>query len=166
MEHTGELRKSQSRPHSGFELLLWGIFFWFHLANHFDLSGSQSGLDVSQDPPMWARAPLSQDAFYHKGLGVKGLLTHNSLVASKESFCACVVRKSPDENEQYEVTGGAQPPCLNCPAILVLVNRLTIWVILVSVHWIESPVALPWGGPSTSCLSRKALQRGRGSICN
>ena len=54
-----------------FEFLSWDISSSFPLANHFDLSGSQSIFGISQDPPMWAHASLNQDGFYCKGLWVE-----------------------------------------------------------------------------------------------
>ena len=45
----------------------------FPLANHFP--GSQPILGVSQDPPMYAHASLSQDRFYCQGLWVEHPLT-------------------------------------------------------------------------------------------
>ena len=62
--HRGELRVSRVVPSWQFELLSWGISSGFPLANHFDLPGSQSTFDVSQDPPMCLHASLSQDGFY------------------------------------------------------------------------------------------------------
>ena len=50
-----------------YDSLLWGISSRFPLANHFDLSGSQSLFGISQDPSMCAQASLSQDGFYQKG---------------------------------------------------------------------------------------------------
>ena len=41
-------------PSWQFELLLWAISSGFPLANRFDLPGSESMFDISQDPPMCA----------------------------------------------------------------------------------------------------------------
>ena len=40
----------------------------FPLANHFDSPDSESLFGISQDPPMYAHAFLSQDGFYLTGL--------------------------------------------------------------------------------------------------
>ena len=48
-----------------------GISSGFPLADHFDVSVSESILGLSQDSPMRAYASLSQDAFYCKGLWVE-----------------------------------------------------------------------------------------------
>ena len=37
------------------------------MANYFDLSGSESILGISQDPPMCAHTALRQDGFYLRG---------------------------------------------------------------------------------------------------
>ena len=53
-----------------FKSLKWGVSFWFPLADHFDLSASQSTFGVSQNPSIWAHASLSQDGFYQENLWV------------------------------------------------------------------------------------------------
>ena len=61
------------------------------MANYFDLSGSESILGISQDPPMCAHTALRQDGFYLRGLWVVSILSITPLLNSKEPFCACVV---------------------------------------------------------------------------
>ena len=66
--HRGELRVSRVVPSWQFELLSWGISSGFPLANHFDLPGSQSIFDLSQNPPMGVCQSLGQDGFQGRGL--------------------------------------------------------------------------------------------------
>ena len=56
-------------PSWQFELLLWGISSRFPLANHFDLTSSQSIFGISQDPTMCADTSLRQDVFSAKAVG-------------------------------------------------------------------------------------------------
>ena len=67
-----------------------GYSFRFPLANHFDLSGSQSIFGIAQDPPTCVHESLNQDGFYRKGLWVESLDITPPLT-SKEPFCARVV---------------------------------------------------------------------------
>ena len=133
-----------------FEWLWWGIFSMFPLANHFDLPGSQVLFGVSQDLPLCAHASLSQDGFYQKGIWKYHPLSLLPVWPARNIFWACVVWEvSWFQNEKRCGLGRAQPPRLNCPAILVL-EFLSIGN--------ESPVTLPWEGPSASCLRTSAIR--------
>ena len=55
-------------PSWQFKSLIWGISSGFPLANHFDLPGSQSIFDLSQNPPMGVCQSLGQDGFQGRGL--------------------------------------------------------------------------------------------------
>ena len=61
---------SESRALWKFKSLVWGISSWFSLVNHLNFPGSKCIFGVSQDPPICARASLSQDEFYQRGLKV------------------------------------------------------------------------------------------------
>ena len=65
----GRLRERVA-PLWQFKSLIWGISSGFPLANHFNLTGSKSVFGIYQDFPMCARASLSQDGFYRRGLWV------------------------------------------------------------------------------------------------
>ena len=59
-----------------FKSLIWGTSSVFPLTNHFDLPGSESVFGASQDLPVCARASLSQDVVYQRGLWVVSLSWH------------------------------------------------------------------------------------------
>ena len=118
--HIGRLREREScwvAASWQFGFLFGSISFWFPLANHFDLPGSWFKFGVSQDPPMCAHAPLSQDRFYQKGIWVKHLLTLLPF-GLKRAFSVHVRSgRSPDfEHEKYVVWTG--------PSFLALVVLL------------------------------------------
>ena len=76
---------------------------------------------------------------------------HCSLLACKEPFlCMCGLRGFLISEQKICGLGRAQPPHLNCSAILVL-EFLSIGN--------ESPINLPWEGPSASCLRRTSVIR-------
>ena len=78
----------------------------FPLTNHFDLPGSQSLFGISQDPPMYAHASLSQDGFYRKGIWVEHPLTE-LFFGLQEAFLHRCGQWSPDfANEKYVVWTG------------------------------------------------------------
>ena len=106
--HTGRLRERESLSLAlmQFESLLWGISLGFPLANHYDLPGSQSLFGISQDPPMYAHASLSQDGFYRKGIWVEHPLTE-LFFGLQEAFLHRCGQWSPDfANEKYVVWTG------------------------------------------------------------
>ena len=76
----------------------------FPLANHFP--GSQPILGVSQDPPMYAHASLSQDGFYRKGIWVEHPLTE-LFFGLQEGFLHMCGQRAPDfMKEKYVVWTG------------------------------------------------------------
>ena len=90
--------------------LIWCISSGFSLANHFDLPGSQSIFDISQDRSMCAHACLSQYGSYCKGLWA---FVHHSL---------CMYGWGDLLTSGMRNMWSRQGPAssLNCPAILVL----------------------------------------------
>ena len=126
-----------------FKSLTWGISSEFPLANHYDLTGSQSLSGVSQDPPMCAHTSLSQDESYWKGIWVGHPLTW--LPFGLQGTFSAYVRsgRSPDfRNKKYVVCAGSSLPA-KLPCFLVLKFQ--------SIEN-ESPIALPWEYSSASCL--------------
>ena len=85
-------------PGTPLESLFWGIPFRFPLANHFDLSGSESVFGISQNPLMCAYSSLSQDGLWWRSLWEVDI-TYCEVMSppfsstSKKPFCACVVRE-------------------------------------------------------------------------
>ena len=51
-----------------FKSLMCGISFRFPLANHFDLSGSESRFGISEDPRMYAYTSPRHDGFYQRAI--------------------------------------------------------------------------------------------------
>ena len=97
-----------------------GHFIWFSFSSSFDLPGSQSIFDASEDPPMSAHASLSQDGSYHKGLWVDHPLTSLPFDLQGAFLCLCG-RAGLLTWRMREMWPGQGPAsCLNCPAILVL----------------------------------------------
>ena len=112
-----------------------GRFIWFSFGSSFDLPGSQSIFDASEDPPMSAHASLSQDGSYHKGLWVDHPLTSLPFDLQGAFLCLCG-RAGLLTWRMREMWPGQGPAsCLNCPAILVLEFQFTEN---------ESPIVLPW----------------------
>lgn len=101
---------------------MWN-FFWFSFeADHFDFSGSQSIFGIPQDPPVHVYASLSQDGFCKEACGWFASPSI-ILLTSKDTFCACVVRRSLHlQNEKYVIFYllSGQGSSLHCPIILIL----------------------------------------------
>ena len=120
--------------------LIWGIFSSFPLANHFDLPGSQFIFGISQDSSMCAHASLSQDGFYH--IWVEHPLALLPIWPTRSLSVYGWCRRSSDfRNEK----------CLGRARPLVIVVLLFLFLEKSTRN--ESPIALPWGSPSTSCHS-------------
>ena len=134
----GRLRERvRVTPAWQFELLLWGISSGFPLSGCFDLPGSQSVFDISEDPPMCVHASLSQDGFYPKGLWVDHPLTSPPFDLQGAFLCMCGPGGLLTSRMREMWPGQGPASCLNCPALLVLESQFT---------GNESPIALPWQG--------------------
>ena len=70
-------------PSWQFKSLIWGISSGFPLADHFDLPGSESIFDLSQNPPVGVCPSLGQDGFQERGLW---LARHHSLFGLQRAF--------------------------------------------------------------------------------
>ena len=95
-----------------------GHFFWVSFADHFDLLGSESMFSISQDPPMRARASLSQDGFYRRGIWAKHLLTSLPFRPPQSLSAHVWVGRSPDLRLRNMWSQQGPASSLNCPAIL------------------------------------------------
>ena len=139
--HMSGLRDSHwVTPSWQFELLLWGIYSGFPLANHFDLPGSHSMFSLSQDPSMCAHAPLSQDELYCKDLWVEHPLTSLPIDLHGIFLCVCGLGGLLTSRVRNMWSGRGSVSSLSCPAFLILEFQST---------GNQFPIALPcvgqWG---------------------
>ena len=148
--------EEQSCPCGTLNHLYGGIYSWFSLAVHFDLSGSESIFSISQDLPLCVHASLNQDGFYRRGLWVVVSVDITPLLTSKKPFCLCAVGEVSWLSEwkvygllSLTLAGPSFHPCLSnhsCLGILVhrwkISNCFTLWDQLRRA-WQPTPIFLP-----------------------
>lgn len=141
----GRLRGSilESCPSGSLNYFYGGFLVSF--GQSFDLPGSQSIFDISQDPLMCVHTSLSQDIFQQKGSGWN-TPWHNSPLASKGPIlCICAQGSLLTSRTRNIWSGQGLASSLNCPDIGLEFQSIEN----------EFPIALPLRGmfPSASCLN-------------
>ena len=141
-----DLEREESHALVQFALLLSGVSSGFPLANHFDLPDSQSTDSISQAPPMWAHASLSQDGFYRKGLWVEYPLISLPFNLQGALLCMCGWEGLLTSRMRNMWSGQGPATSLHCPALLISEFRFT---------GNDCLIGLLWWDPSTSCLKSR-----------
>ena len=112
----GRLRGSilESCPSDSLNYFYGGFLVSF--GQSFDLPGSQSIFDISQDPPIGGHASLRQDRFYRRGLWAECILT--SLPFDFQRHFLHFQRGLLTLRMRNMWSGYSQTSPLNCPAVL------------------------------------------------